>query len=102
MYTRTTQFRQTGLNAMQANARAQGEMDRSNDEVVTATGELDATRYGDLLKPRSLVGLRGVGLLHDGFYYVKQVTHSVSRGSYKQRFTLAREGLGTTTPVVRP
>jgi hypothetical protein len=99
---RTTQFRGTGLNAMQAAARAQAIMDRSMDEVVTASGEIDAMCYGGLLRPRSLVGLRGAGLLYDGFYYIKKVTHLIQRGSYKQRFTLAREGLGTTTPVVRP
>jgi len=99
---RKTQLRRSGLNVAQAYARAQATMDRSNDEVVTASGELDSMRYGDLLRPRSLVGLRGAGLLYDGFYYVKRVTHTISRGNYKQQFTLAREGLGTTTPVVRP
>lgn len=101
-YVRHTQLRETGLNAMQANARAQSTMDRSTDAVLTASGELDATRYGDLLKPRGLVGLRGAGLLYDGLYYVKRVSHVIRQGSYKQRFTIAREGLGTTTPVVRP
>jgi hypothetical protein len=67
-----------------------------------ATGELDPMRYGDLLQPRSLVGLRGAGHAYDGFYYVKRVSHTLNRGSYKQSFTLAREGLGTNTPVVRP
>lgn len=101
-YLRNTTLRQSGLNAAQAYSRAQAIMDRSQDDVLTVSGELDAVRYGSLLKPRSLVGLRGAGLLYDGFYYVKSVTHTISRGSYRQRFTLAREGLGTTTPVVRP
>jgi hypothetical protein len=99
---RQRQYRQSGHNAMQAMARAQAITDRSMDEVITATGNLDSLRYGDMLKPRSLVGLRGAGLLYDGFYYVKRVNHRISRGSYRQSFTLAREGLGTTTPVVRP
>jgi hypothetical protein len=102
MHLRTTQMRRTGLSYAQAMAQAQAEMERSMDEVVSVTGELDVVRYGDLLKPRALVGLRGAGLLHDGFYYVKKVTHRVAKGSYKQGFTLAREGLGTTTAVVRP
>lgn len=102
LYIRETRIRQSGLNAMQAMARAQSETERSQDEVLTATGELETLRYGSLLKPRALVGLRGAGLLFDGFYYVKDVTHNLSRGSYRQNFTLAREGLGTTTPVVRP
>ena len=42
-------------------ARAQAIVDRSLDDVVTATGELDAVRYGGLLRPRGIVELRGVG-----------------------------------------
>ena len=60
---------------------AQGITDRSVDNVVTAQGELDALRYGDLLEPRGLVGLRGAGFTHDGLYYVKSVTHAISRAS---------------------
>jgi hypothetical protein len=36
----------------------------------------------------------------DGIYYVNSVTHSLSRGEYRQQFTLSREGFGTTTAVV--
>ena len=99
---RRTQFRQGGLNAMQALALAQGETDASVDDVVTGTGELDAVRYGDLLQPHGLVGLRGAGYQYDGLYYVKEVTHRLKRGEYKQSFTLTREGVGSLTPVVRP
>ena len=99
---RNRQLRQTGLSIEQALARAQAELERSNEAVVTATGELDATRYGDILTPRTLVGLRGAGLLYDGIYYVRQVTHVIERGAYRQRFSLAREGLGTTVPAVFP
>lgn len=99
---RQRQFRDSGVNVVQANARAQAEMERSNDAVVTAQGRLDALRYGAVLQPRALVGLRGAGLLYDGFYYVRRVTHTLQKGSYQQSFQLAREGLGTTTPVVIP
>jgi hypothetical protein len=98
---RRTQFRESGLNTMQAFARAQGATDASAD-VLTANGELDAVRYGDLLQARGLVGLRGAGYAHDGFYYVKSVTHRIQIGEYKQQFTLTREGQGATTPVVVP
>jgi hypothetical protein len=87
---------------MQAFARAQGMTDASTDHVLTVTGELDAVRYGDILKARGLVGLRGAGYSHDGLYYIKNVTHAIQRGDYKQRFTLTREGFGSTTPIVRP
>jgi hypothetical protein len=91
-----------GLNIVQALARAQAQTDASTDNVVTATGTLDALRYGRLLQPRGLVGLRGAGLTYDGTYYVKSVTHSITKGEYKQRFTLTRDGTISLTPVVIP
>jgi hypothetical protein len=98
---RSTQLRSSGLNAMQAFARAQGMTDAASD-VLTAEGQLDALRYGDLLQPRGLAGLRGAGYAHDGIYYVKRVKHSIKRGEYKQQFTLTRDGSGSITPVVIP
>ena len=59
-------------------------------------------RYGDVLRPRGVVGLRGAGFTFDGLYYVKSVSHSISRGQFKQRFSLSREGTGAITPVVAP
>jgi hypothetical protein len=99
---RRTQFRASGLNTMQGLARAQGLTDASTDNTVTATGELDALVYGDMLRARSLVGVRGAGFSYSGLYYVKSVTHTIRKGEYKQRFTLSREGLGSLTPVVLP
>lgn len=91
-----------GLNYAQAFARAQAKTDKSMDNVLTASGELDVSRYGDILQPRALVGLRGAGYNYDGFYYVKSLTHKISSaGEYKQNFTITREGRGSTTPVVR-
>jgi len=91
-----------GLNYMQAMTLAQARTDSSLDNVVTADGELDALQYADILIPRGLVGLRGVGYSYDGLYYVKRVTHTIRNGEYKQSFSLTREGVGSTTPVVRP
>jgi hypothetical protein len=82
-------------------AAAQAEMDRSVDAVV-AEGELDGARYGAVLRPRGLVGLRGAGWSHDGLWYVRRVVHDLAPGSYGQAFTLARDGYGATTPVVLP
>ena len=70
--------------------------------MVTAQGELDGQRYGGVLKPRNIVGVRGVGFTHDGLYYVKSVSHAISHGKYKQRFSLSREGTGAITPAVVP
>jgi hypothetical protein len=89
------------LSEQQARDRAQGMVDESLEEVVTATGELDALRYDGLLMARGIVDLRGAGQSYDGSYYVKSVTHNISKGEYRQRFTLTREGTGTLKPLVR-
>jgi hypothetical protein len=65
-------------------------------ESVTATGTLNVARYGDVLKARHLVGLRGVGLAFDGLYYVKSVTSKIKPGEFTQDFTLTRNGLIST------
>jgi hypothetical protein len=98
---RTTLFRDTGISATQALARAQGTAEASGDTLV-ATGRLDALRYGHLLAARGLVGVRGCGWQHDGLYYVQRVSHQIGRDSYTQSFTISREGVGSTTPVVIP
>jgi hypothetical protein len=91
-----------GLELVEALMRAQATTDASTDNVVTASGELDALQYGDILRARGIVGLRGVGYSYGGNYYVKSVSHDISRGQYKQKFTLTREGVGSLTPVVVP
>jgi len=100
--TRVRQFRQSGLDATQALARAQADTDAAADRTVTATGELDAMRYQGILKPRGLVGLQGAGYTYDGLYYVQQVTHRIRAGAYTQQFALTREGTGALTPTVVP
>jgi len=97
---RERRFRsQGGLSFTQSMAQAQGTSEESND-AVTVQGELDSLRYGDILQARGLVKLRGAGLSYDGLYDVKQVTHVINRGSYRQRFILQRGGIGTSIPVV--
>lgn len=99
---RTTLLRDTAnLNPIQAALRALSAASGSAD-AVTASGVLDTVRYGRALRSRRLVGVRGAGQNQDGVYYVKQVTHRIKRGEYKQNFTLAREGRGTLSPVVVP
>lgn len=51
-----------GVTKQEALFRVQAETDGSVDKVVKAEGELDVTAYGDILKPRSLVDLRGAGV----------------------------------------
>jgi hypothetical protein len=69
-------------------------------DAVTASGALNVLRYGNILKARRLVGVRGAGPAFDGLYYVSSVTHSIKRGEYKQQFQLARNGLVSTIPRV--
>jgi hypothetical protein len=96
---RKTQLRNSGLTAVQAFARAQGITDASTD-ALTAEGQMDGLRYGGVLQAGRVVGVRGVGLSHDGLYYVKRVSHTLSKETYTQRFTLSRDGTGSLSPVV--
>jgi phage protein D len=99
---RLERFRaESGQDAGQAMAQAQARTDASMD-TVKVEGELNSAKYGAPLRARGLVGLRGVGFSYDGLYYVKQVTHQLKQGEYRQKFTLTREGTGSTVPVVVP
>lgn len=90
-----------GMDPIKSLAVAQGMTDLSTDDVVTAQGRLDVTRYGNVLTAPGVVPLRGCGLQYDGLYYVKTVQHEidVTTGgdwSYAQSFTLTRDGVGST------
>jgi hypothetical protein len=74
----------------------------SSADVVTATGSVDVVRYGNVLKARQLVGVRGAGTAFDGLYYVKSVSSTLKAGEFKQSFSLTRNGLISTLPVVPP
>jgi len=69
-------------------------------DVVTGEGTLDVLRYGQILRSRSLVGMRGAGIAFDGMYYVDSATHRLKPGEYKQSFVLKRNALIANTPVV--
>lgn len=69
-------------------------------DAVSAEGSLDVLRYGQALKTRRLVGVRGAGLAFDGLYFVDSVTHHLKRGEYTQDFTLTRNGLISTVSTV--
>ena len=80
--------------------------DRPGHPVVRrrspATARSNVLRYGQVLRARTLVGVRGAGVAYDGLYYVDSVTHNIKTGEYKQSFTLSRDGLISNTPVVMP
>jgi len=69
-------------------------------EAVSANGSVDMLRYGSILRARQLVGVRGAGLAFDGLYFVKSVTSTIKRGEFKQSFSLTRNGIISTVPVV--
>ena len=71
-----------------------------NADVVTGNGTLDVDRYGQILRARSLVGVRGAGVAFDGLHYVDSVTHTIKPGEYKQSFVLKRNALIANLPVV--
>jgi hypothetical protein len=69
-------------------------------DVVTGDGTLDVVRYGQVLRARSLVGVRGAGIAFDGMHYVESTTHKLKPGEYKQSFVLKRNALISNLPVV--
>lgn len=71
-----------------------------HSDSVFGNGQLDVARYGHVLHARGLVGVRGAGDPYNGLYYVTSVTHHLKRGSYTQSFSLARNALLSTLPVV--
>ncbi|MCY1279758.1 hypothetical protein D9M69_248460 [compost metagenome] len=87
------------MNPMQAISAGLAEAKKSQD-AVTASGSLDVLRYGRVLRPRRLVGVRGAGVAYDGLYYVSSVTSTLARGKFTQSFNLTRNGLISITPTV--
>lgn len=75
----------------QASARA---------DVITGSGGLDVARYGHILKPRALVGVRGTGPSYDGHYYVKSVTSTIKPGQFQQSFRLTRNAFESFTQEI--
>jgi hypothetical protein len=99
---RTRTLRETAkYDPMQTTSAVQS-VQRAHLDSVTASGSVDAFRYGHVMRPRRLIGVRGAGFSYDGLYWVSRVTHVIERDSYTQSFALSREGLGSLTPVVRP
>lgn len=97
---RTRKLRESGITTTTAAARAQAAVDSAADAAVVGEGEVDGAVYGAVLRPRALVGLRGAGWTYDGLWYVRKVVHEIAPGSWTQKFTIAREGYGSTVPAV--
>lgn len=84
-----------GLALMRGMARAVQSAD-----VVSGEGTLDVLRYGQILRARSLIGVRGAGPAFDGMHYVDSTTHRLKPGEYKQSFVLKRNALISNLPMV--
>lgn len=69
-------------------------------DAVTGHGTVDVLRYGHALAAHALVGVRGAGAAYDGRYLVSAVTHDLTPDTFRQHFTLVRDGLGADTQVV--
>ena len=60
---------------------------------VSVVGEIDAQRYGHVLKPHGTVVIKGVGATYSGVYYVTHVTHTFTPKGYTQAFRAKRNAL---------
>jgi phage protein D len=74
---------------------AQAEVDRSAF-AITAEGEVNTVAYGDVLRAKRPVLVRGAGQQFSGLYYVQRVTHTFTGDGYTQHFSLRRNALGLT------
>ena len=100
-FVRKSRMSHEGPSLIDTLERAQARTTTSSADVVTAQGTLDALRYRGILFAPGIVGLRGAGHSYDGHYYVRSVEHRIDRSSYKQNFSLSREGTGSLTETVR-
>ncbi len=68
----------------------------SGEWFVTGEGEVAANQYGNILKPRGTVTIKGIGETYSGIYYVTHVTHIFTPDGYTQTFRVKRNALMTT------
>lgn len=79
-------------------ARAQAAANE-NSFKIRATGELDGTLYGRVLRAGHLVRVDGTGTRNGGFYYVDKVAHSFTPDGYRQKFELIRNATGDSNSL---
>jgi hypothetical protein len=83
----------TGLLEMEA--LCQGFYDVA-EWFVSGSGTVDARAYGNVLKPRRTVTIKGVGETYSGIYYVNHVNHMITAEGYSQSFQVRRNGIRPT------
>ena len=74
-------------------AAAQGIVDRST-WAVTCEGVVGADV--GVLRPGGLIAVRGAGRLHNGYWYVTRVSHTIGAGRHEQRFEAQRNAVTET------
>lgn len=67
-----------------------------NSFRIMATGELDGSLYGHVLKAGGVVPIDGTGGRYGGLYYVDKVVHNFLPDGYRQQFELMRNATGET------
>lgn len=72
---------------------AQALVDRSS-WAITAEGEVNTIAYGDVLRAKRPVLVRGAGRQFSGIYYVERVLHTFTGDGYTQQFSLRRNASG--------
>jgi phage protein D len=68
----------------------------SGEWFVTGEGKVAANQYGNILKPRGTVTIKGIGETYSGVYYVTHVTHVFGADGYTQTFRVKRNALMPT------
>jgi hypothetical protein len=82
-------------NASELVTESQAVVNRSS-RALRGGGEIDAMRYGKVLRAGLPVAIRGAGRQYSGNYYVTRVSHSISTDHYTQRFEAWRNAVGLT------
>lgn len=98
---RTVLLRNSGQRDSSQATLAASALMSDNTKSVTDNGQLDTINYGYILRAGELVGVRGMGASYNGNYYVRQVKHTIERGTFTQNFTLSREGTGALQDKVQ-
>lgn len=70
-------------------------------ETVSADASVDLARYGQVVYPRDILGVRGAASPYNGLYCVTRVSTELRRGACTQRLSFTRAGLFSSTPTVR-
>jgi phage protein D len=72
---------------------AQAIVDQSS-WAITAEGDVNTVAYGDVLRAKRPIMVRGAGQQFSGTYYVERVLHTFTGDGYTQHFSLRRNAIG--------